>query len=77
MSRLPSIADQDRRRAQLAQLRTQRPLGIAEIAEEERLEKALYTRTWRAQARDEERKLNMRLAAQAPNRPDNAFDRAG
>lgn len=45
------IAAQDARRDELAQLRATRPLTDAELAEEARLENALYFRTYQAEKR--------------------------
>lgn len=52
-----SVAAQDRRRAQLAELRLQRALTEAELREEEQLEHRLAMRVWRAQQRETEARL--------------------
>ncbi|KNH02640.1 hypothetical protein J121_424 [Qipengyuania citrea LAMA 915] len=51
------IANQDRRREELANLRLQRPLSEAELREEEQLENRLAMRVWRAQQRETEARL--------------------
>jgi len=51
------VAVQDRRRDELTSIRLQRRLTDAELREEERLEKALYTRTYRGAMREQSQRL--------------------
>lgn len=59
------FAEQDRRRAELVRIRQTRKLTEAELREEERLENALYHRSYRQLQREESARLNAKIAAQA------------
>ncbi len=54
---------QDQRRDELAQLRLKRPLTDAELAEEDRLTRALAMRVWREEQRAQEAPIAKTTAA--------------
>ena len=54
---------QDQRRDELAKLRLKRPLTDAELAEEDRLTRALAMRVWREEARKQEARIAKTTAA--------------
>lgn len=56
---------QDQRRDELARLRLQRPLTDAELAEEDRLTRALAMRVWREEQRAQEARIAETIAAKS------------